>query len=333
VKLFLAKPRGFCAGVDRAIDVVDVCLDLFGAPVYVKHAIVHNRHVVESLKKRGAVFVEEVAEIPESAVAVFSAHGVSPAVRREAAAKKLNVVDATCPLVTRVHLEAVRYAREGYSILLIGHRGHVEVAGTMGEAPFAITLVHDVNDARSVRVANPNKVMVLTQTTLSAEDVAEITTVLRERFPKLETPPKGDICYATTNRQTAVRELAKHCDVILIVGSKESSNANRLVEVARRAGAKSYLVDSSQDIDLAWVERAQSIGVASGASTPEASFAQVIAWLRQNGAEAPQEIAPVHENVWFPLPPELVKIARERGTASGLIEKHRIRTDSKLTVG
>lgn len=332
MQLFVAKPRGFCAGVDRAIDVVEVCLELFGAPVYVKHAIVHNRHVVEDLKRRGAVFVEEVSQIPEGSVTVFSAHGVPPSVRQEAAARNLKVVDATCPLVTRVHLEVIRYARAGYSILLIGHRGHVEMAGTMGEAPGAVTLVHDVDDARTVTVPNPEKVMVLTQTTLSADDVAEITAVLKKRFLNLQTPPKGDICYATTNRQTAIKALAQKCEVILVVGSKTSSNANRLVEVARRAGAKAYLVDSAADVDLAWLERAATVGVTSGASTPEAAVATIVRWLQTHGAGEPQMVAPLLERVWFPLPPELVKIARERGTASDLIEKHRIRSDSKLSV-
>jgi 4-hydroxy-3-methylbut-2-enyl diphosphate reductase len=332
VELFLAKPRGFCAGVDRAIDVVEVCLELFGAPVYVKHAIVHNRHVVEDLQQRGAVFVEEVEEIPEESITVFSAHGVSPEVRKQAAARNLKVVDATCPLVTRVHLEAIRYAREGYSILLIGHRGHVEVAGTMGEAPAATQLVCTAAEALTVAVSNPEKVMVLTQTTLSAEDVAEITAVLRERFPGLQTPPKGDICYATANRQTATRELAKHCDVILVVGSPQSSNANRLVEVARRIGVTAHRVDSAEEINPAWVRGAQSVGVTSGASTPEALVDGVVSWLRKHGAGAPQEVAPLNENVWFPLPNDLVKLARAAGKGSVLIDKHRIRKDTKLSV-
>lgn len=318
--------------MDRAIDTVAACLELFGAPVYVKHAIVHNRHVVEDLQRLGAMFVEEVSEIPEGAVTVFSAHGVPPATRREAAARHLRVIDATCPLVTRVHLEAIRFAREDYSVLLIGHRGHVEVAGTMGEAPYAVQLVTGMEDALSVSVRNPERVAVLTQTTLAQSEVEEVLTVLRKRFPTLVTPPRGDICYATTNRQAAVTALAKRCDVVLVVGSRESSNTQRLVEVAQRAGAKAYRVDSAAEIDPPWVEHAHSVGVTSGASAPEEYVTEVLRWLEQRGGSAPQEIAPVHENVWFPLPPELVKVARERGTASGLIEKHRIRSDSKLSV-
>lgn len=332
MELFLAKPRGFCAGVDRAIDVVEVCLEMFGAPVYVKHAIVHNRHVVEDLARSGAVFVEELKDIPEGSVTVFSAHGVPPAVRREAAARKLRVVDATCPLVTRVHLEAIKYAREGYSILLIGHRGHVEVAGTMGEAPFATQLITDAEEAERVTVPDPARVAVLTQTTLSVEEAETILAVLRRRFPRLVTPPNGDICYATTNRQTAVKELAKRAGVILVVGSAESSNANRLVEVAQHAGAKAYRVDGAVDIDLAWVERAQSVGVTSGASTPEQKVEEVIDALRKLGGSEPEIVEPLHENVWFPLPPELVRVARNTGRGTDRIEKHRIRADSKLSV-
>ncbi|MEK7519028.1 MAG: 4-hydroxy-3-methylbut-2-enyl diphosphate reductase, partial [Patescibacteria group bacterium] len=274
--IILAKPRGFCAGVDRAIDIVELALELYGRPVYMKHEIVHNTHVVERLVTKGAVFVDDLAMVPEGAVTIFSAHGVPPSLRKEAAQRKLRVIDATCPLVTRVHLEAVRYAREGYEILLVGHRGHVEMVGTMGEAPAVTTLVHSVDEARTVQVKNPDKVVALSQTTLSIDDVSQIMGVLKERFPKLTFPAKGDICYATTNRQTAVRALAKLAPVIIVVGSPSSSNANRLREVAATVGSKAYMVNDPAEIQPAWLVDAKVVGVTSGASTPEDIFNAVV---------------------------------------------------------
>ncbi len=330
--IILAKPRGFCAGVDRAIDIVELALEIYGAPVYMKHEIVHNTHVVERLVAKGAVFVEDLAQIPEGSVTVFSAHGVPPSLRQEAVQRKLNVIDATCPLVTRVHLEAIRFAREGFEILLVGHRGHVEMVGTMGEAPAVTTLVHSVDEARTVRVKNPDKVVALSQTTLSIDDVGQIMAVLKERFPKLTFPAKGDICYATTNRQAAVRDLAKVAPVILVVGSPSSSNANRLREVAASAGASAYMVNAADDVHASWLTDARTVGVTSGASTPEDVFDAVVQKLVALGGTKPQSLETLNEDVWFALPPDLVRTSEQAGKGQEIIAKHAIHQNTRMRV-
>lgn len=330
--IILAKPRGFCAGVDRAVDIVELALKIYGAPVYMKHEIVHNTHVVERLVAKGAVFVDDLAMVPEGAVTVFSAHGVPPSLRQEAALRKLKVIDATCPLVTRVHLEAVRYAREGYEILLVGHRGHVEMVGTMGEAPAVTTLVHSVDEARVVQVKNPEKVVALSQTTLSIDDVSQIMAVLKERFPKLTFPAKGDICYATTNRQTAVRALAKVAPVIIVVGSPSSSNANRLREVAALAGAQAYMVNGPAEIQPEWLADAKAVGVTSGASTPEDIFNAVVQALVALGGTTPRSLETLTEEVWFTLPPALVQASELAGKGKDIISKHAIHQHTRMRV-
>src|SRR5689334_22425317 len=263
--ILLASPRGYCAGVDRAIDVVTIALDLYGPPVYVRHEIVHNRHVVEALRARGAIFVDLLADVPCGSTVVFTAHGVAPAVRNEADERGLRAIDATCPLVTKVHLEALRFARAGHTIVLIGHAGHAEVEGTMGEAPDAMTLVESVEDVERLEVADPARLSYLTQTTLSVDETSAIVAALKARFPAVRGPAREDICYATTNRQTAVKELAARCDVVLVVGSPTSSNSSRLREVAELCGARSYLVESLADVDAAWIAGAKSVGVTAGA--------------------------------------------------------------------
>jgi 4-hydroxy-3-methylbut-2-en-1-yl diphosphate reductase len=304
-RVTLASPRGFCAGVERAIEIVEIALERFGRPLFVRKEIVHNRHVVEGLERRGVVFIDELAEAPDGATVVFSAHGVSPAVRADAAARGLRVIDATCPLVTKVHLEALRFAEAGYEILLIGHRHHDEVEGTMGEAPERMTLVQSVDEAERVAVRDPSRVAYLTQTTLSVEDTKNIVAVLRRRFPAIETPAKDDICYATQNRQVAVRKLAETAPLILVIGSKNSSNSNRLVEEARLAGARAHLIDDISQIDPAWLEGVATIGVTSGASAPDFLVEQVVAEMKRRGAGSVLEIRTVEENVRFSLPPGL----------------------------
>ncbi|RJO59120.1 4-hydroxy-3-methylbut-2-enyl diphosphate reductase [Candidatus Parcubacteria bacterium] len=332
MKIILAKPRGFCAGVDRAIDTVELALELFGKPVYVKHQIVHNTHVVAALEAKGAIFVESVLEIPKKSVLVFSAHGVPPEAWQQARARELEVIDATCPLVTRVHFEAKNFSRKGYDILLIGHRGHVEVVGTMGEAPGKIQLVNDVNEAKKIQVNNPDKLVVLSQTTLSLDDTAEILEVLKSRFPKLETPPKGDICYATTNRQAAVKALASRAQVILVVGSKESSNANRLREVAEVAGARSWLINDPGEIKTEWLEGAESIGITSGASTPEDIFETVVATVQRLTKGEVVELEHLREGVWFALPETILKSAKDKNLGGAILKKHEIAKQAKMTV-
>ncbi len=332
MEIILAKPRGFCAGVDRAIDIVELALELYGAPVYMKHQIVHNTHVVERLVAKGAVFVEDITEVPEGSVLIFSAHGVPPSLREAAIARKLRVIDATCPLVTRVHLEAQRFAREGYEILLVGHRGHVEMVGTMGEAPAVTTLVDNLQEARTVEVKNPEKVVALSQTTLSIDDVAEIMRVLKERFPALTLPPKGDICYATTNRQMAVRELAKRAHVVIVVGSPSSSNANRLREVAEAAGARAYMVNDPREISEEWLQGVGTVGVTSGASTPEDVFQAVVAHLQQRGGSSVQDLEALIEDVWFAMPPDLVRQSQAQGVGKAILDKHAIHQHSKMRV-
>jgi 4-hydroxy-3-methylbut-2-enyl diphosphate reductase len=306
-RVILVKPRGFCAGVERAIEVVRLALKIYGSPIYVRHAIVHNRWVVKELEGEGAIFVEKIEDIPEGAVTIFSAHGVSPTIREEAKRRKLKVVDATCPLVTKVHLEAKRFAEEGYTIFLIGHKGHVEVEGTMGEAPERIVLIETVEEAKRINVIDPQKVAVLTQTTLSVDDTKEIISTLKKRFPALKLPSKDDICYATQNRQDAVKRLAKEVDVILVIGSKESSNSNRLKEVATKQGVKAFLIEEADGIDPTWLIGVNVVGITAGASTPEYLVEAVVKRLISLGAKKVEEREFVEEKVYFPLPPEILK--------------------------
>jgi 4-hydroxy-3-methylbut-2-enyl diphosphate reductase len=307
-RVLLAKPRGYCAGVDRAVVTVEKALETYGAPVYVRKEIVHNRFVVDQLRERGAIFVDETDEVPEGALVVFSAHGVSPMVHQEASARNLRTIDATCPLVTKVHQEARRFAKDDYDILLIGHTGHEEVDGTTGEAPTNIQLVDKAEDVAKVDVRDPSKVVWLSQTTLSVDETMERVDALRERFPGLQNPPSDDICYATQNRQVAVKAMAPECDVVLVVGSTNSSNSKRLVEVAVQAGARaSYLIDYASEIDEAWLAGAGTVGVTSGASVPEVLVEQVLAFLAERGWSDVQEVTTANEKIAFALPRELRK--------------------------
>ena len=312
-KVVLAKPRGFCAGVDRAIDVVNMALQLYGSPVYVRKEIVHNKWVIRSLAAKGAVFIDELDEVPDGAVAIFSAHGVSPAVRAQAGAKNLKVIDATCPLVTKVHMEAVRYANEDRSIILVGHAGHDEVIGTMGEVPGQIQLVGSIEEAEKVQVPDPDRVAVTTQTTLGIDDANVIIEVLRRRFPSLITPTSDDICYATQNRQTAVKLLAEDVDLVLVLGSDNSSNSRRLREVAEGAGAKAFLIDDATEIEPAWLEGVECVAITAGASAPEYLVQQVLDYFRSMGAAHVEEVMAIDEKVTFLLPPELSREMSARG--------------------
>jgi len=303
--IYLLKPRGFCAGVVRAIDIVELALNAYGPPIYVRREIVHNSHVVRDLASRGAVFVEELEEVPEGARVIYSAHGVSPAVRQLAADRKLRVIDATCPLVTKVHLEAVRFAAAGATILLIGHRDHDEVIGTLGEAPAQTLVVSTPQEAREVRVPDPNKLFYLTQTTLSLDDASAIIEVLQQRFPKIQGPPAQDICYATENRQQAVKHIAPRADLLLVVGSDNSSNSRRLVEVGENAGLPGHLIDDEMQIQPAWLEGVSTIAITAGASAPEVLVQRVIGRLGQLGFRNVQEVEVIEEDVRFALPPEL----------------------------
>ena len=309
MEVLLANPRGFCAGVDRAIDIVNRALEVFGAPIYVRHEVVHNKFVVEDLRSRGAVFVDELEEVPDDCIVIFSAHGVSQAVRGEASRRRLKVFDATCPLVTKVHIEVARYSAAGRECILIGHRGHPEVEGTMGQYDAAaggdIYLVEDEQQVESLLVRDPDKLSYVTQTTLSMDDTARVIEALRRRFPKIEGPRKDDICYATQNRQDAVKQLAARCDLVLVVGSPNSSNSNRLRELAERMGAAAYLLDGAADIDPAWLRGKTRIGVTAGASAPEVLVREVLDGLRKLGASVPVELAGRPENVTFSLPREL----------------------------
>lgn len=305
MKIVLASPRGFCAGVDRAIETVEKALAIHGPPIYVRKQIVHNRYVVESFESRGVVFVDSIEEVPRSSVVVFSAHGVSPEVRGEAAARSLSVIDATCPLVTKVHLEVKRFAREGYCIILIGHQGHDEVVGTMGEAPSCVWLVGSVHEARTLDLPATDKLIYLTQTTLSVDETLEIVGALKERFPDIQGPPRDDICYATQNRQDAVKQLAAHADVILVLGSANSSNSVRLCEVATSHGTSAYRIDEASEIDPDWVAGAQAVGITAGASTPEVLVEQTIQRLRELGAADVEVLYVRQENVQFALPRNL----------------------------
>jgi 4-hydroxy-3-methylbut-2-enyl diphosphate reductase len=305
-RVLLAAPRGYCAGVDRAVEAVEQALEQHGPPVYVRKQIVHNVHVVETLTERGAIFVDEADEVPEGALVVFSAHGVSPAVRDQAKDRGLRTIDATCPLVTKVHGEAKRFAREDYDILLVGHHGHEEVEGTSGEAPEHIQLVETAADVANVTVRDPEKVVWLSQTTLSVDETMETVRALRERFPSLQNPPSDDICYATQNRQVAVKAMAPECDLVLVVGSKNSSNSVRLVEVALTAGAgAAHLIDYAREIDDAWLEGVTTIGLTSGASVPEVLVRGVLAHLAERGWESVDEVTTAEETLRFSLPREL----------------------------
>lgn len=304
-KAILLRPRGFCAGVVRAIDVVKIALELYGAPIYVRKEIVHNRHVVDDLRAHGAIFVNELNEVPDGARAIFSAHGVSPAVREEATRRNLQVVDATCPLVTKVHFEAVRFAREGYTILLIGHRDHEEMEGTFGEAPQNTIIVETETEAEQVRVPDPEKVCYLTQTTLSLDETRSIVEILERRFPKIAGPKSQDICYATENRQMAVKAVAPLCQLLLVVGSQNSSNSKRLVEVCQRSGVPAYLIDDHSYFQDAWFEGVDTVSVTAGASAPENLVLDVIEALRERGYGTVEEMDIVDEDVRFNLPPEL----------------------------
>jgi 4-hydroxy-3-methylbut-2-enyl diphosphate reductase len=309
MQILLANPRGFCAGVDRAIEIVERALELFGPPIYVRHEVVHNRYVVERLRMLGAIFVEELDEVPAGATVIFSAHGVSRAVENNAQGRGLTVFDATCPLVTKVHMEVQRYAREGRDVVLIGHQGHPEVEGTMGrfDASFGghIHLIESVKDAESLEVRDPSQLSFVTQTTLSVDDTAEIVSTLRKRFPLLATPRKEDICYATQNRQDAVKKLLEQCDALIVVGSPTSSNSNRLRELADRAGVPGYLVDGPDDLRREWFNGKAAVGVTAGASAPELLVQQVIERLKSWGGEPPHELIGRDEHVVFGLPREL----------------------------
>ena len=304
-KVLLAAPRGYCAGVERAVETVEKALDLYGAPVYVRKQIVHNLHVVRDLEARGAIFVDEETEVPEGETVVFSAHGVAPSVRANAGARRLTTIDATCPLVTKVHVQARRYTASGYTVLLIGHAGHEEVVGTMGEAPGQIVLVESIDDAEELAFAPGTPLAYITQTTLSVDETAEIIAVLRRRFPDIHAPKREDICYATSNRQWAVKEMLPEIDLLLVIGSRNSSNSNRLVEVARAGGVESYLVDDDSEIDEAWFDTAQVVGVTSGASAPEKLVRGVCDWFRARGVAEIEPYRLVDEDVEFRLPVEL----------------------------
>jgi 4-hydroxy-3-methylbut-2-en-1-yl diphosphate reductase len=315
-RVLLAKPRGYCAGVDRAVVTVEKALELYGAPVYVRKEIVHNRHVVETLAGKGAVFVEENEEVPPGSVVVFSAHGVAPEVHDQAAERGLKAIDATCPLVTKVHKEAVRYAEEDYDILLIGHEGHEEVIGTSGEAPEHIQLVDGPDAVDQVTVRDPEKVVWLSQTTLSVDETMETVGRLKQRLPMLQSPPSDDICYATQNRQQVVKDIAAECDVMLVVGSKNSSNSVRLVEVAVQHGARAgHLIDFAHEIDEAWLEGASTVGLSSGASVPDNLVQDVLAHLAERGFANVEEFEPVTEKIAFSLPRELAKDLKAAGRA------------------
>jgi 4-hydroxy-3-methylbut-2-enyl diphosphate reductase len=301
-KVLLAAPRGYCAGVDRAVQTVEHALDMHGEPVYVRKEIVHNKHVVSELTKRGAVFVEEETEVPEGSLVVFSAHGVAPSVHENSAKRGLRTIDATCPLVTKVHVEARRFAEDGYTIILVGHGGHEEVEGTTGEAPDSIVLVESAEDVDALVVEDPERVAMITQTTLSVDETADIIARVREKFPSVVTPKSDDICYATTNRQLAVKQLARECDLVLVVGSKNSSNSNRLVDVTRELGTPSYLIDNAGEVEEDWLEGVEVLGITSGASAPEELVTELVELFRARGTEDVAELRAMDENVRFMLP-------------------------------
>jgi 4-hydroxy-3-methylbut-2-en-1-yl diphosphate reductase len=301
-KLLLAAPRGYCAGVDRAVQTVERALELYGAPVYVRKEIVHNKHVVEELRTRGAIFVDSETEVPEGATVVFSAHGVAPSVHANARERRLETIDATCPLVTKVHVEAKKFAADGYTIVLVGHAGHEEVEGTMGEAPDSIVLIETLEDVDTLKVEDPDKVAFISQTTLSVDETREIINRLRERFPAIVGPRTDDICYATTNRQAAVKQLARECDLVLVIGSRNSSNSNRLVEVARDNGAASHLIDNELQVRDEWLAGMRVVGITSGASAPEELVQRLVEFFRTRGTTDVRELEVVQEDVRFMLP-------------------------------
>ena len=304
-KLLLAAPRGYCAGVDRAVQTVERALEIHGAPVYVRKEIVHNKHVVAELRQRGAIFVEEHTEVPEGAVCVFSAHGVAPSVRAGAEKRKLNTIDATCPLVTKVHREALRFAGDGYTIVLVGHDGHEEVEGTMGEAPDRIVLVQNERDVDALEIEDPERVAYITQTTLAVGETSAIIARLRERFPAIVGPRTDDICYATTNRQAAVKQMAAECDLVLVIGSQNSSNSKRLVEVARAYGAEAHLIDNESQVRDEWLEGKRVVGISSGASAPEELVQRLVDFFRERGTQDVSEFQVVQEDVRFMLPKDI----------------------------
>jgi 4-hydroxy-3-methylbut-2-enyl diphosphate reductase len=306
-KLLLAAPRGYCAGVDRAVQTVERALELYGPPVYVRKEIVHNKHVVEQLRERGAIFVDQETEVPEGQTVVFSAHGVAPSVHANAEARSLQKIDATCPLVTKVHVEAKKFAAQGYTIVLIGHEGHEEVEGTMGEAPQHMVLIETEEDVDQLEVEDADKVAYLTQTTLSVDETDRIIRRLRERFPNITGPRTDDICYATTNRQMAVRQMARECDLVLVIGSRNSSNSNRLVEVARDHGAESHLIDNESQVRDEWIEGKRVVGISSGASAPEELVQRLVEHFRGRGTDDVAEFEVVQEDVRFMLPKEIRK--------------------------
>ncbi len=301
-KLLLAAPRGYCAGVDRAVQTVERALEIYGAPVYVRKEIVHNKHVVEQLRERGAIFVEEETEVPEGSTVVFSAHGVAPSVHANARERNLFAIDATCPLVTKVHVEAKKFAAEGYTIVLVGHAGHEEVEGTMGEAPEHIVLIETEEDVEALEVEDPERLAYISQTTLSVDETRAIINRLRERFPSIIGPRTDDICYATTNRQAAVKQMAAECDLVLVIGSSNSSNSNRLVEVAREYGAESHLIDNEAQVEEAWLEGKRVVGITSGASAPEELVQRLVKFFRDRGTTDVAEFEVVQEDVRFMLP-------------------------------
>lgn len=312
MKIYLANPRGFCAGVDRAIEIVDLSLKTYGAPIYVRHEIVHSRHVVETLRGKGAIFVEELSEVPDGAIVIFSAHGVAKAVWEESKQRNLKVIDATCPLVIKVHNEVNRDYSNTYELILIGHAGHPEVVGTLGQVPDKFHLVSSVEDVEILEVESPLHLSYVTQTTLSVDECRDIVFALHQRFPGIKGPHQEDICYATQNRQNAVKELTRFVDVILVMGSPNSSNSNRLRELGERCGIPSYLIDSYQDIQLGWIEGVNAVGIAAGASAPEVLVSQVIKFLKEHGADSVEELTVVEEDVEFLLPKELLMANRAK---------------------
>jgi 4-hydroxy-3-methylbut-2-enyl diphosphate reductase len=314
-KVLLLKPRGFCAGVVRAIDIVKIALETFGAPIYVRREIVHNRYVVNELAEKGAIFVHEIDDVPDGQRVIYSAHGVSPAVRERSKGRNLKVIDATCPLVTKVHIEAVKFAKQGYSLVLIGHRDHDEIEGTLGEAPDVTQVVSSAAEVASLHVPDPNRVAYLTQTTLSLDEARDIIHALKVKFPNIVGPHSQDICYATENRQVAVRNVAYSAELVLVVGSTNSSNSNRLVEVSRNLGTVGYLIDNSQAIDPKWLENVNTVAVTAGASAPEILVEDVVNYLSQNGFSSVEEVEVMPENVRFGLPPEIVQAIGGAGGA------------------
>lgn len=322
-KVLLAAPRGYCAGVDRAVQAVERALELHGAPIYVRKEIVHNKHVVEKLAERGAIFVEEETEVPEGSLVVFSAHGVAPSVHENSAKRGLRTIDATCPLVTKVHVEARRFAEQGYTIVLVGHGGHEEVEGTTGEAPESIILVESAADVDTLVVADPDRVALITQTTLSVDETADIIARLREKFPNITTPKSDDICYATTNRQLAVKQLAKQCDLVLVVGSKNSSNSQRLVDVTRGLGTASHLIDNASEVDEAWLDGVETVGITSGASAPEELVSELVDYFRERGTDDISELRAIDEDVRFMLPKKIrVELAGREPAGSASSSAH-----------